>query len=107
MKPSARAAPTRSQEAELRQRSFKKQRNLAVEVDRFFRSLYEFADELIEDLDQDGLKCLNGEEVIQFDRIEGHRYLEGVKVKDALKRLKDLSEEVVRYLNIPQIKAQE
>lgn len=96
-----------NQDAEMKQRSFKKQRNLAIEADRVFRSVHDFADELIKDLDQDGLKCLNGDDVIKFDRIEGHRYLEGVKVKDALKRLKDLSHEVVCYLNIPQIRAQE
>ncbi len=100
-------AADESQKAEMKQRSFKRQRNLAVEVDRFFRSLRAFAGELIQDLEQDGLKCLNGDDVIQFDRIEGHRYLEGVKVKDALQRLKDLAHEVVQYLNIPQIRVQE
>jgi hypothetical protein len=94
-------------EADLKLRSFKKKRNLTIEADRFFRSLHGFSDELIKDLEQDGMKCLNGEEVIQFDKIEGRRYLEGVQVKDALKRLKDLSDEVVQYLNIPQFKVQE
>jgi hypothetical protein len=94
-------------EADLKLRSFKKKRNLTIEADRFFRSLHGFSDELIKDLEQDGMKCLNGEEVIQFEKIEGRRYLEGVQVKDALKRLKDLSDEVVQYLNIPQFKVQE
>ena len=94
-------------EKEMRHRSFKKKRNLFLDGDRFFRSLVKFSKDLFEDLREDGLKCLNGNEVMEFDKLEGNKYLEGVKVEDALVKLGDFSREVILYLNIPQIKAEE
>lgn len=94
-------------EKEMRQRSFKKRRNLFLDGDRFFRSLVKFSKDLIEDLQEDGLKCLNGNEVMEFDKLEGNKYLEGVKVRDALVKLGDFCREVVLYLNIPQVKTEE
>lgn len=94
-------------EKEMRQRSFKKKRNLFLDGDRFFRSLVKFSKDLIEDLQEDGLKCLNGNEVMEFDKLEGNKYLEGVKVEDALVKLGDFCREVVLYLNIPQVKSEE
>jgi hypothetical protein len=96
-----------SQEKEMQQRSSKKKRNLSLNGDRFFRSLVKFSKDLIEDLWEDGLKCLNGNEVMKFDTLEGNKYLEGVKVEDALVKLRKFSMEVVLYLNIPQVKAEE
>jgi len=94
-------------EQEMRQRSLKKKRNLSLDGDRFFRSLVKFSKDLSEDLQEDGLKCLNGNEVMEFDKLEGNKYLEGVKVADALVKLGDFCREVVLYLNIPQAKAEE
>ncbi|MBA7592831.1 hypothetical protein ES708_35025 [subsurface metagenome] len=91
----------------MRQRSFMKKRNLFLDGDRFFRSLVKFSKDLIEDLQEDGLKCLNGNDVMEFDKLEGNKYLEGVKVKDALVKLGNFCREVVLYLNIPQVRAEE
>lgn len=96
-----------SHEKEMRQRSSKKKRNLSLDGDRFFRSLVKFSKDLIEDLQEDGLKCLNGNEIMKFDKLEGNKYLEGVKVEDALVKLRNFCSEVVLFLNIPQVKAEE
>ncbi|MBN1835458.1 MAG: hypothetical protein JW820_06370 [Spirochaetales bacterium] len=93
---------------DLRQRSFKKKRNLAVEADRFFRSLVRFSGDLVEDIVQGGSVCLNHRDMLHFDRkIEGSRYLEGESVRGALEQLNNLGKEIVSFLNVPQIEAQE
>ncbi len=95
------------QEEDMRKRIFKKKRNLNLEADRFFRSLIKFSSELLEDIDSEGLKCLNCDEVITFDKIEGNKYLKGFRVREALEKLNAFCREVVEYLNVPQIEVQE
>ena len=93
---------------DLRQRSFKKKRNLAVETDRFFRSLVRFSGGLVDDVAEGGSVCLNHGDTLHFDRrIEGKRYLEGETVKGALGQLNNLGKEIVSFLNVPQIESQE
>ena len=93
---------------DLRQRSFKKKRNLAVEADRFFRSLMRFSGDLVDDIAHGGSVCLNHGDTLQFDRrIEGRRYLEGESVRGALEQLNNLGKEILSFLNVPQIESQE
>ncbi|MFI5367857.1 MAG: hypothetical protein ACHQ1F_02475 [Spirochaetia bacterium] len=69
---------------------------------KLFRAVHAFCEELIEDADADGVKCLNGSEEIVFDEIEGTRLLAGRRVTDALVVLAGFSSEVVAYLNVPE-----
>jgi hypothetical protein len=69
---------------------------------KLFRALHAFCEELIEDADGDGVKCLNGSAEIAFDEIEGTRLLAGRRVTDALVVLSGFSSEVVAYLNVPE-----
>jgi hypothetical protein len=93
---------------DLRQRSFKKKRNIALETDKFFRSLLKFTTELVEDISRGGSVCLNALDTVHFDRkIEGLRYLEGYVVRHALDQLNSLAKEIVGFLNVPQIGSQE
>jgi len=94
-------------EEEMRLRSFKKIRNTILEADKFFRSLARFTGELTEDIAASGSICLNADDVLRFDRRQGRRLLDGLTVKQALAELNDLSQEVVTYLNVPQIEVQE
>jgi hypothetical protein len=91
----------------MRMRNFKKKRNLILEADRFFRRLFNFTAELLSDIDEEGLKCLNSDERISFDRIEGNKYLEGLSVREALNRVNELCGEVAEYLNVPRVEAEE
>jgi hypothetical protein len=93
---------------DLRQRSFKKKRNIAVETDKFFRSLAGFTTDVAEDVGHGGSVCLNAGDTLHFDRrIEGTRYLEGRVVRDALDELNNLAKEIVSFLNVPQIGSQD
>ncbi len=94
-------------EEEMRKRIFKMKRNLSIELDRFFKNVNRFSTDLLEDLAGDALKCLNGDDTISFDVIEGKRYLEGSTVREALEKLKQFSYEVIDYLDIPEIKLKE
>jgi hypothetical protein len=98
---------TRDMETETRKRAVKVARLVAVEGARFFRSLQRFADELVEDADGDGVKCLNGDHEIEFDTLEGERALQGLSVMEALTELGILAAEAVAYLNVPEIETQE
>ena len=93
---------------DLRQRSFKKKRNIALETDKFFRSLLKFTTELVEDINHGGSVCLNAGDTLHFDRkIEGLRYLEGHAVRHSLEQLNSLAKEIVSFLNVPQIGSQD
>jgi hypothetical protein len=97
----------RDLESEVRTRIFKLKRVLEVEANRFFRAVQRFAETLVEDARGDGVKCLNGSDPIEFDRIEGERLLTGMTVTDALEALRGLAEEVAGYLRIPDVEGQE
>jgi hypothetical protein len=94
-------------EEDMRKRSFKKKRNVIVEADKFFRSVARFSAVLVTDIEAGGLICLNAEDTLRFDRIEGKRIFEGHNVHDALAELKAFAREVIEFLNVPQIESQE
>ena len=103
----SKGSPSREVELENRKRAVKVARLVAVEGARFFRSVQHFAEELVEDAEADGVKCLNGDHEIEFDSLEGKRSLQGLPVKEALSELGLLSAEAVAYLNVPEIETQE
>jgi hypothetical protein len=103
----AEGAVNREMEMETKKRTGKMARLLSVEGARLFRGLQHFAADLEEDADGDGVKCLNADDTIQFDRVEGTRQLEGLSVREALRELGALAEEAVSYLNVPDIEGQE
>lgn len=94
-------------EMEIRKRTFKLKRFLEVEASRFFRAVRRFTTELIDDARTDGVKCLNADSEIEFDKIEGKRMLEGTTVVDALEMIRAFADEVIEYLNVPEIESQE
>ena len=94
-------------EEDMRKRSFKKKRNVIVEADRFLRSVARFSGVLVTDIEAGGLICLNADDTLHFDRIEGRRFFEGRKVHDALGELRTFAREVVEFLNVPQIESRE
>jgi hypothetical protein len=92
---------------EMRARTVKLARRIAVDGARLFRRLESFGFELAEDAGSLGTKCLNGSAEISFDALEGRRELQGRRVRDALDDLARLSAEAVTYLNVPDIEIQE
>ena len=90
----------------MEQETYKRMMRLRIkikaEASRLFRALCSFCEELIEDADADGVKCLNGSDEIVFDKIEGARLLAGRRVTDALVVLAGFSSEVVAWLNVPE-----
>jgi hypothetical protein len=98
---------SKDMETEVRKRGFKLKRLIAVEASRFFRSIERFTKELVDDANGDGVKCLNAEREIAFDRIEGKKSLEGKTVLEALGELGALASEGLAFLNIPEIETQE
>jgi hypothetical protein len=98
---------TKEMELEVRRRALKLKRILEAEASRFFRAVNRFTVELVEDASSDGVKCLNGDDAIAFDKIEGKRLLAGRKVVEGLQSLGEFADEIVDFLNVPDIESQE
>jgi hypothetical protein len=94
-------------EEDMRKRSFKKKRNVIVEADKFLRRLANFSGTLVEDIENGGLTCLNADDILRFDRIEGRRTYEGRQVRQALVELRAFAREVIEFLNVPHIASQD
>ncbi len=92
---------------EKKQRIQRMKRVLSIEANKLFNSVVRFADELVSDIENDGLKCLNGNETVHFDKIEGKKYLEGKKLVEALQSIREFSEEVIDFLNVPDFSIEE
>ena len=92
----------REMEQESYKRVIKLRGKIKSDAAKLFRAVHRFCEELIEDADGDGVKCLNGSEEIVFDDIEGTRLLAGRRVIDALVVLAGFSSEVVACLNVPE-----
>ena len=91
----------RDMDLEMRKRTSKLKRQIEGDAARLFRAILAFCEELIEDARGDGVKCLNGDDLVSFDQYEGRRVLKGRMVREALAELSRLSLEVVTYLNVP------
>lgn len=92
----------RKNEPEVRKRSEKLKRQIKSDAATLFRAVEGFSQELIDDVQGDGVKCLNGKEEIAFENIEGKHLLEGMRVREALSVLMGLAAEVVAYLKVPE-----
>ncbi len=98
---------TREMDLQIRKRTVKLTRLVQADAARFFRSIRGFCQDLEEDAHGDMVKCLNCNGVISFDAIEGARALQGRTVGGALGDLRLFAEEVITYLNVPEIDGQE
>lgn len=94
-------------EVEMKKRVGKLKREIEADAAKLFHAVRVFARELSEDAAGEGVKCLNGNERIEFDRIEGKRALEGRTVRGALDDLTRLGSELERFLNVPDLESQE
>jgi hypothetical protein len=83
---------------EMRERIIKAKRQIKSDAAKLFRAVQSFCEELIDDAEGSGVKCLNGRDEITFDDIEGMRLLEGLWVVDGLAVLAGLATEVGVFL---------
>jgi hypothetical protein len=97
----------REMELEMRKRFSKLKREIEADAAKLFHAVRIFAQELKEDAAGEGVKCLNGDERIAFDSIEGRRALEGRTVASALEEMGRLASEAEEFLNVPDIEIQE
>jgi len=94
-------------ELEMRKRFGKLRREIEADAAKLFHAVRVFAQELEEDADGDGVKCLNPNDRVAFDTIEGRRALEGRTVRKGLDAMAKLASEVVGFLHVPDIESQE
>ncbi len=89
------------EKGERKKRILRMKRVLTIEADRLFDSVVRFTGELVMDIENDGLKCLNGNDSVYLDDVEGKKYLEGRKLNEALQSIREFSQEVIEFLNVP------
>jgi len=93
---------SRAEQIEMRKRSMKMKRVFAMEMNKLLKSVIIFTETLLDDIRKEGMICLNGFEPVEFDEIEGKRYLEGKTVQEALTIIYECSLEILDYLHIPE-----
>ncbi|HUI71782.1 MAG TPA: hypothetical protein VL354_14780 [Spirochaetia bacterium] len=94
-------------ELEMRKRLGKLRREIEADAAKLFHAVRSFAQELSEDADGDGVKCLNAKDRVTFDSIEGRRALEGRTVRKSLEAMARLASEIVTFLQVPDMESQE
>lgn len=92
---------------EIKNRRLRKRRVLIIETDKLFRRCRHFTQEILDDIEKNGVACLNPEAVMHFDQLEGLRFLEGLTVHESLSLLDTFAREVLDFFNLPEIVVQE
>lgn len=92
---------------EIKNRRLRKRRVIIIETDKLFRRCKHFAEEILKDIEKSGVACLNPDDRITFESLEGMRFLQGMTVHDALFALDTFSAETIGFLNLPEIVVQE
>jgi hypothetical protein len=98
---------SRDMEVEIRKRGFRLMRIITVEAAKLFREIRRFCRELVEDADEEGVRCLNGGAEIEFDSIEGSRILGGRTVRGALEEMETFAAEAIEWINVPDLESKE
>jgi len=92
---------------EIKNRRLRKRRVLIIETDKLFRRCRHFTQEILDDIEKNGVACLNPDSIIHFDHLEGLRFLEGMTVHESLSMLDAFAREVLDFFNLPEIVVQE
>jgi hypothetical protein len=87
---------------EMRGRLLEKKHYLLVQIVKYFRTCLEFAEDLLEDIDTDGILCMNGSDEVSLTAYDGTPELHGHTVRHCLQLLQELSAEVIGYMNLPE-----
>ncbi len=83
-------------------------RNLISKVGEFFKKLYQFIDNLIEDNQNGGNLVSNPHHKLKFDsKLDVSQVLQGCTVIEGLKDLHHFLSEIMNYLNLPDLKKDE
>jgi hypothetical protein len=72
-------------------------------LDRYFKDLRDFLDELIGDLRAGGTFVLNPYEKVNLSEFEDNRRLDGLSVAEILEEMRTFSGEFTRFLSMPDI----
>jgi hypothetical protein len=78
-------------------------RGYLMEVNRFLKRIQEFSTELVNDHESGGNMILNPHDVLTFDRLEGRRSLEGVKIIDGIRMMREFTQDFLSFLSLPEM----
>ncbi len=82
---------------------YKMRQQYLMSLDRYFKDLRSFIDELLEDHSSGGSAVLNPLDFVSMSEFEVDRKLDGYTVINALVEVNTFAEEIIRFLAIPNI----
>lgn len=88
-------------EGDVLKRKVEMRHAVLVEIDWFYRKANQFAMNLLEDIEGDGLFCQNPDEELNYTNIDKETVLRGKTVQNGIEELHEFAKEVIEYLEIP------
>jgi hypothetical protein len=82
---------------------YKLRQQYLMGLDRYYRDLRSFIDEILDDYSSGGSSVLNPLEFVSMSEFEVDRKLDGYTVINALMEVRTFSDEIIRFLAIPNI----
>ncbi|HUX14038.1 MAG TPA: hypothetical protein VMW87_13485 [Spirochaetia bacterium] len=92
---------TKKYEDDILKRLVEMRNALFIESDRFFRRLRQFAEDLLDDLEEKQILCQNGDDFLSYSNIDRETALRGLSVKEAIGKVYELADESVDFLDVP------
>jgi len=89
--------------AQLQSMANKQERTFIIEAVNYFYALRDFLILLVENYDSNGNIILNADDIIKFEKLYGEKKLSGLKVIDAVKRTLLFLNEVLDFINLPNL----
>ena len=91
----------KSYQRDLMKRIVEMRHAVVIEAAGFFRRVYSFTEELIDDLDGDGILCQNGDAELSYSELDRETELRGMTVRAGLQHLFDACDEILGFLDVP------
>lgn len=92
---------TKQYETDILKRMVEMRHSTFVDADRFFRRLRQFAEDLVDDLEESEILCQNGDETLAYTSLDRESELRGLTVRAALGSLFEFAAEAVEFLDVP------
>jgi hypothetical protein len=86
---------------EMMKRKNKVRHSIFLDMHNFYSQINRFSSDLIEDISNQNILCLNGQDELDFSEYEKTTILRGLTVEQGLKEIFKFTNEVITYLNIP------
>ncbi len=89
--------------ARLRTMRIKQERQILLEFHDFFRSISQFLEKIVLNLDEGSNIVLNSDEMVTYDRHDGKPYFKGKSVAEAVRMIYEFTKESAESIRVPDL----